>query len=213
MADFVAEDTAEVAGGGGEPTGALLEKARAGDTEAPLVEQVVYGTPLVVEYCPHCSMPFEYCQYSPTFKERCLPFLQSKLTEEELARALGQTSLEGGIVDVGGKKSRIVSKEVAVLVTKVVIARIQRQKKKYDTSVLGLETVPALKGKLEDAAKFFKKKFSCGASVGKTPSGAPEVTIQGDVSLELPDRLIAEYKIAPESIWYLDGKDSLRCFA
>jgi density-regulated protein DRP1 len=172
---------------------------------------VDYASPRVVSYCPHCSMPTEYCQYGPQFKEKCLPHMKSTLTEEELARALGQASLEGGIVDVGPKKSRVTTKEAAILETKIVIARIQRQKKKFDTSVLGLETVPGIK--LEDAAKFFKKKFSCGASVGKTAAGAPQVTIQGDVSLELPDRLMQEYKVAPSTIFFLEGKGELRSFA
>jgi density-regulated protein len=192
-----------------EETGEGAEET-AGSSPCDVV-LIDYASPVSLTYCPHCSMPSEYCQYGPQFKDKCLPHMQSSMTEEALARALGQASLEGGIVDVGPKKSRVTAKEAAVLETKIVIARIQRQKKKFDTSVLGLETVPGLK--LEDAAKFFKKKFSCGASVGKTASGAPEVTIQGDVSLELPDRLMAEYKVAPTTIFFLEGKGELRSFA
>lgn len=190
---------------------AVVGEAAASQAPASDVILVDYASPKVVSYCPHCSMPTEYCQYGPQFKDRCLPHMQSTLTEEQLARALGQASLEGGIVDVGPKKSRVTTKEAAILETKIVIARIQRQKKKFDTSVLGLETVPGIK--LEDVAKFFKKKFSCGASVGKTAAGAPEVTIQGDVSLELPDRLMQEYKVAPSTIFFLEGKGELRSFA
>ena len=206
MADF-AEGEIE------EDAGQEIEKSKdPGVHSGPFVD---FNNPLVVQYCPHCSMPQEYCQYGPLFKDRCLPHMQSSMSEEAVARALGQVSHEGGIVDVagGGKKSRVVTKEVTALETKVIIARIQRQKKKFDTAVTGLETIAALKGKLEDAAKFFKKKFSCGASVNKTASGTLEVVIQGDVSLDLPERLIAEYKIAPNSIFYLDGKDALRCYA
>ena len=214
MADFVAEGDEEhckpAAGAGAVPDAAPVPEPEA----AAALVLVDASSPLSVAYCPHCSMPPEYCQYGPHFKDKCLPHMQNTMTEEALARALGQVSLAGGIPEVGGgKKSRIVSKEAAVMETKVVIARVQRQKKKFVTSVLGLDTVPVLKGKLEDAAKFFKKKFSCGASVGETPSGALEVIIQGDVSLELPERIIAEYKIAPKTIFFLEGKDSLKCYA
>lgn len=174
---------------------------------------VDFSNPIIVEYCLHCSMPNEYCQYGPQFKDKCLPYMQANMSEEELARALGQVSLAGGIQEVGPKKSRIVKKDAEVFETKIVIARIQRQKKKFVTSVLGLDTVASLKGKLDDAAKFFKKKFSCGASVGETPSGALEVVIQGDVSLELPDKLMSEYKVSPSNIWFLEAKDQLRCYA
>ena len=40
------------------------------------------------------------------------------------------------------------------------IARIQRQKRKYVTAVAGLDTVPDLK--IKDAARVFGKKFSSG---------------------------------------------------
>ena len=187
-----------------------------GDAKAAYLgnEPVDFSSPVVMCYCPHCSMPQEYCQYGPKFKELCLPHMQATLSDAELAQALGQASLEGGVKDVGPKKSRIVSKEAAVMETKIVIARIQRQKKKFVTSVLGLDTVPALKGKLDEAAKFFKKKFSCGASVGETPSGAMEVVIQGDVSLELPDKIMQEYKgVAPAMIFFQETATVQRRYA
>lgn len=78
--------------------------------------------------------------------------------------------------------------------TKIVITRIQRQKKKFVTSVVGLETIPDLK--VKDAAKVFGRKFSSGASVGETATGAKEVTIQGDVSFDVPPLLVSEYKVS-----------------
>lgn len=49
-----------------------------------------------------------------------------------------------------------------MLETKIVIARIQRQKRKFVTAVAGLDTVPDLK--IKDAARVFGKKFSSGIS-------------------------------------------------
>lgn len=85
-------------------------------------------------------------------------------------------------------------KKAAALTTKVVIAKVQRQKRKYVTVVTGLETIPDLK--IKDAAKLFGKKFSSGASVGDTPTGGKEITIQGDVSFDLPPLLMNEYKVS-----------------
>jgi density-regulated protein DRP1 len=78
--------------------------------------------------------------------------------------------------------------------TKVVISRIQRQKKKYVTVIAGLETVPDLK--LKDATKVFGKKFSSGASISETQTGAKEVVIQGDVSFDVPAVLVSEFKVS-----------------
>lgn len=59
--------------------------------------------------------------------------------------------------------------------TRVIIAKIQRQKRKFVTAVAGLESVPGLK--IKDAAKLFGRKFSSGASVQESASGAKEVHI------------------------------------
>jgi hypothetical protein len=50
--------------------------------------------------------------------------------------------------------------------------------------------------KIKDIARAFGKKFSCGTSVGETPTGLKEVVIQGDVIFQLPDILIKEYKVS-----------------
>lgn len=94
--------------------------------------------------------------------------------------------------------------------TKIVIARVQRQKRKFITAVAGLETIPDLK--IKDAAKLFGRKFSSGASVSEAQGGQKEVVIQGDVCFDLPNILISEYKVAPEAIFFLED-GSLRPFA
>jgi density-regulated protein len=101
-------------------------------------------------------------------------------------------------------------RKAAVIETRIIISKIQRQKKKYVTSVVGLDTIPDVK--IKDVAKLFGKKFSSGASVGETATGAKEVTIQGDVSFDVPPLLITEYKVDPTSIFYSDD-GSLRPYA
>jgi density-regulated protein DRP1 len=61
------------------------------------------------------------------------------------------------------------------------------------TIISGLESVPELK--IKEAAKACGRKFSSGASVSETPTGAKEVVIQGDVFFEIPTFLINEFKV------------------
>jgi translation initiation factor 1 (eIF-1/SUI1) len=61
--------------------------------------------------------------------------------------------------------------------------------------------------KIKDIAKLFGKKFSSGASVGETAAGAKEVTIQGDVSFDVPPLLVHEYRVDPTTIFYADGNN------
>jgi hypothetical protein len=52
---------------------------------------------LNVQYCPHCSMPPEYCEFGPCFNAKCLPWIQancpSLYTEEKLAQLLAAASV------------------------------------------------------------------------------------------------------------------------
>ena len=162
-------------------------------------------------------MPPEFCEFGQTF-DKCLPWIVANcpevLSEKVLAAAMGEVSLEDG--DDGGKKKRggaaAPKKGKAAQETKVVIARIQRQKKKYVTAVAGLTTVPDLN--IKDAAKLLGKKFASGASIGESPTGQKEITIQGDVFFELPAYLIKELKVPGSAIYFLDDdKTSLRPYA
>jgi len=164
-------------------------------------------------YCAICTCPPEYCEYGPTY-DQCLPWILQHcpelLSAEVLAKATGKTETEDGDEKEGGgeekkKKKRggaSVPKKAAVVETKVYIARVQRQKRKFVTSVVGLDTVPDLK--LKDAARVFGRKFSSGASIGDTATGAKEIVIQGDVSFELPSLLVTEFKISKSAIFLVD---------
>jgi density-regulated protein DRP1 len=47
-------------------------------------------------------------------------------------------------------------------------------------------------------AKDFGKKFATGSSVTKLPSGGEEIVVQGDVSDEIEEFLLDNYKVIPE---------------
>ena len=50
------------------------------------------------------------------------------------------------------------------------------------------------------AASALGKKFGAGASVGKSPTGVPQIDIQGDVAYDLPEQLAKLYGIAESSL-------------
>lgn len=77
----------------------------------------------------------------------------------------------------------------------VTIKRIERNKRKFVTSISGLE---AFGLDLKKVAKDFGKKFATGSSVTKTPSGGEEIVVQGDVSEEIEEFLLEKYKDIPE---------------
>mgnify|MGYP001983649354 CR=1 FL=1 len=69
----------------------------------------------------------------------------------------------------------------------MIINRIQRQKRKFVTSIMGIETIPNVRPK--DICKFFGKKFASGAALNNIPGGGTEVVIQGDLQYDLPEVL------------------------
>ncbi|RFN52681.1 translation machinery-associated protein 22 [Fusarium flagelliforme] len=77
----------------------------------------------------------------------------------------------------------------------VTIKRIERNKKKFVTAVIGLE---AFDLELKKVAKDLGKKFATGASVTKLPGGGDEIVVQGDVSIELEEFLLEKYKQIPK---------------
>jgi density-regulated protein len=204
MTDFVKE-------GGGDASRAMID----------------FDSPVKVNYSPISGLPAEFCEFSATF-EKELPWIKENspevLSESQLAKAMGEVSLEGGGEkekasedgedgeDAPKKKkeknkigAKIANKSEEEQKTKVIIARIQRQKRKFVTAVAGLETIPGLK--IKDAAKLFGKKFASGSAVSDTASGAKEVVIQGDVNFDLVPLIIKEYKVHPSNIFFLeDGK-------
>jgi density-regulated protein DRP1 len=79
--------------------------------------------------------------------------------------------------------------------SKILIKRIERNKRKYVTAVQGLE---AFGLDIKKVAKDFGKKFATGSSVTKIPGGGEEITVQGDLSDDIFDFLTENYKNVPE---------------
>jgi density-regulated protein len=79
--------------------------------------------------------------------------------------------------------------------SKIIIKRVERNKRKYVTAVQGLELFGM---DLKKVAKEFGKKFATGSSVTKVPGGGDEITVQGDLSGEIEEYLLDTYKDIPE---------------
>eukprot|EP01111_Echinosteliopsis_oligospora_P002127 TRINITY_DN1310_c7_g1_i1.p1 TRINITY_DN1310_c7_g1~~TRINITY_DN1310_c7_g1_i1.p1 ORF type:complete len:186 (+),score=57.03 TRINITY_DN1310_c7_g1_i1:74-631(+) len=177
---------------------------------------------VVVEYCPVCSLPTEYCEYGPSY-EKC------KQHASEHGTTSSSSSSSTSTAEIEEKTSNLTvntaddrpptetekkgEPEVKLLpggkkkkteVPSVTVARTQRNKRKFVTTVTGLESFGI---KLGDAAKLFAKKFSCGSSVVKGPT-VEEIDVQGDVLHEIVEFILEKYEqIDINSVFMVeDGK-------
>jgi density-regulated protein DRP1 len=159
-----------------------------------------------VEYCPIDGLPPDFCQYGPSWEKAkpwCMehyPHYYPELSSVSLddAKKKAAEALDKAKVKElpGGKKQREKSPEVT-------IKKMTRGGRKCVTSVGGLD---AFGVKLDEAAKKFKKKFACGASVVKGEHGSPDtVDIQGDYEEEVEQMLVDEYKVPSAKISNVDG--------
>jgi density-regulated protein DRP1 len=151
----------------------------------------------------------QYCEFGGTTK-KCEEWLKKNdaalhrilYSEEALAAAVGTLSVaaqERADKDAAKKAAKAVAAEKREAETratsKVLIKRVERNKRKYVTAVQGLELFGL---DLKKVAKEFGKKFATGSSVTKIPGGGEEITVQGDLSGEIEDYIIDTYKDVPD---------------
>ena len=191
-------------------------------TTSALLCEVNFDDPKSVVYCGVCSLPLEYCEVGASF-DQCKAWRESALDEDALAALTLDDEDEGGDEEGdeegnedGDKKKKKKDKKGKKVVApkkakvqniedaRVIIARIQRQKRKYVTAVAGLESVPDLK--IKEVAKAFGKKFASGSAVSDTAGGGKEVVIQGDVIHEVPAVLVNVFKVPKKVIYFLEDK-------
>mmetsp|Transcript_24206 Transcript_24206/g.53723 ORF Transcript_24206/g.53723 Transcript_24206/m.53723 type:complete len:225 (-) Transcript_24206:205-879(-) len=186
-----AKDDAKAAAKAPEPA---VEDFRAHDSFPPI------EGPVHVEYCSICGLPPDFCQYGPSW-EKCKPMCMEKFPQyypelsgvslEDAKKKAEEASDKTKVKELpGGKKKREVSPHVT-------IKKLTRGGRKCVTSIAGLDGFSV---KLEDAAKLFKKKFSCGASVVKGDTGQPDtVDIQGDFEEEVIEIITKEFGAVPRA--------------
>ncbi|PMD49744.1 translation machinery-associated protein 22 [Hyaloscypha bicolor E] len=162
-----------------------------------------------VVYCGVCSLPPEYCEFGGTVK-KCQDWLQKNhadmydrlWSEDALAAATSTLSLDAQKRAEKDAHKKALKAEAAeqkhlqqIAESKVTIKRVERNKRKFVTTVTGLEAFGLENKKV---AKDLGKKFATGASVTKVPSGGEEIVVQGDVSEEIEEFLLEKYKVIPE---------------
>ncbi|KAL8388414.1 hypothetical protein RB595_009262 [Gaeumannomyces hyphopodioides] len=163
----------------------------------------------VVIYCGVCTLPPEYCEYGGTVRkcqdwlQKAHPDMYSRIWSPEALEAAtaslsveAQQRAEKDAKKKAAKAEAAEQKQADKLASSVVtIKRIERNKRKFVTSITGLE---AFGLDLKKVAKEFGKKFATGSSVTKVPSGGEEIVVQGDVSQEVQDFIVQKYKDVPE---------------
>ncbi|KAF7945557.1 hypothetical protein EAE96_010324 [Botrytis aclada] len=162
-----------------------------------------------VVYCGVCSLPPEYCEYGGTVK-KCQEWLEKKYptmyerlwSEDALAAATSTLSVDAqkrAAKDATKKAAKAEALEAkqneTLAASKIRIKRVERNKRKYVTEVQGLE---AFGLELKKVAKEFGSRFATGSSVTKVASGGQEITVQGDVSEDVREFLMKNYKNIPK---------------
>ncbi|CDM30007.1 hypothetical protein DTO013E5_8293 [Penicillium roqueforti] len=172
-----------------------------------------------VVYCGVCTLPPEYCEFGGTAK-KCEEWLKDnesdlwdKLYSEDALNAnlstLSVSAQERAAKDAAKKEAKAAASEARdserKAASKIQIKRVERNKRKYVTVVIGLEVFGLENKKI---AKDLGKKFATGSSVTRSPAGVEEITVQGDVSDDLHDWLLEVHgkKIPASNIELIEDK-------
>jgi density-regulated protein len=138
--------------------------------------------------------PFSPCQSHPQ-----IPMLTYPDALEAATSSLSVEARKRAEKDAHKKALKAEAAEAkqaaTIAASKVTIKRVERNKRKYVTAVSGLEAFGLDNKKV---AKDFGKKFATGSSVTKLASGGEEIVVQGDVSDEIEEFLLENYKVIPE---------------
>lgn len=159
-------------------------------TDCVAAEEGVPMVPVLVEYCQHCSMPYDFCDFGDKWdtgvcREECIRRYPDIFgTEEELAKSMSKVS-----VSQPRKKKPEVRQEVTVQTS-------SRAKRKVVTSVTGLHLFGV---KLDVAAKVFAKHLASGAGVVKgIPGQMDKIDCQGDVEEQVIQLILTQYPFITE---------------
>ncbi|MCJ1378465.1 Translation machinery-associated protein 22 [Xylographa soralifera] len=155
-----------------------------------------------VVYCGVCTLPPEYCEFGGTVK-KCEEWLEKHhpdmherfYSQDAIAASLSTLSVDAqkrAAKDAAKKAAKATAAEERAAEkkasSKILIKRVERNKRKYVTAVSGLE---AFGLDLKKVSKDFGKKFATGSSVTKVAGGTgEEIVVQGDLSDEIWEMLV-----------------------
>lgn len=167
---------------------------------------VAVPEPRVVEYDPVTGVPAEFNEFLPPDSAEYKRWRAAQEGPEALA-ALTLKDKDGNEIEKqlpGGKVKK-------KLKAAVVLESHTRNKKKMVTTVFGLDSFGV---KLSEAAKLFGKKFACGASVTKSPSGTEQIDMQGEFVDKLAELIIKTYgdKVGKSDVYVIQDKKKVPYF-
>lgn len=142
--------------------------------------------PVQVIYCPICTFPLEFCEYSERFND-CKKWLAINHPEAypELAEEFEKIR-NGEIIPEEEKKEQSRPKKVKFEKKKEITISIwKRGSTKNITKVDGLKDFGI---NLKDVSKLFRKAFSSGCAVVDE-----SIEIQGDMIDDIIEKLLEEY--------------------
>lgn len=134
---------------------------------------------VLVTYCPTCTMPAEYCEFSGML-EKCKPWLEQQGTD---VAAMEEKGRKQTVAAAGPTVDESAPVEVSVQ---------KRSKKKYVTLIKGLEAHGL---KLKDVSTYLKKTFCCGSTIS-----GEAVEVQGDIANEIMGILSDKYAVPAKCI-------------
>ncbi|KAJ5370116.1 Translation machinery-associated protein 22 [Penicillium cataractarum] len=172
-----------------------------------------------IVYCGVCTLPPEYCEFGGTAK-KCEEWLKEKhddlwtrlYSDDSLnanLSALSVSAQERAAKDAAKKEAKAAQSEARdaerKAASKIQIKRVERNKRKHVTVIIGLEIFGLENKKL---AKELGKKFATGSSVTRSPAGTEEITVQGDVSEDVKEWLLEVYgsKVPESNIELIEDK-------
>ena len=159
----------------------------------------------------------QYCEFGGTTK-KCSEWLSSAhpdlyaalYSSEALSQNLSSLSVDAQKRAEKDAQKKAAKAEAAEAresekraTSKVIIKRVERNKRKHVTEISGLEHFNI---DLKKAAKEFGKKFATGSSVTKTASGGEEITVQGDVSDEVLEWVTEKYDVPEENVEQIEDR-------
>ncbi|CAD0097020.1 unnamed protein product, partial [Aureobasidium mustum] len=158
-------------------------------------------------FLPSRQYTAEYCEFGGTTK-KCEEWLESKHPELHNKLYSEAANLSTLSVDAQKRAEKDAKKKEAkasaaearraeeLATSKIIIKRVERNKRKHVTEVSGLE---AFGLDIKKVAKELGKKFATGSSATKMPGGVGEViTVQGDLSEDILEWLCDKYEQVPE---------------
>ena len=160
--------------------------------------------PVEVEYCSLCGCPPEYCENAGCKRVKLEKEMEgASVSDGDAKPPVDAPAAEGDAPAAEGEEKKESGKKKKEKKAKgVTITRTTRNKKKTITNVAGLEHYPEVK--IAECAKTLGKKFACGASVTKGPTGKDEIDVQGDFSHEIADLLAEKFGVDRETTKVVD---------